>query len=136
MGIQMTRALTLVIAALFFSTGCYHATIVTGLAPSDVTIEKPWANAWIYGLVPPATFETAQKCPSGVARVETQLSFLNQVVGILTLGIYTPMEVKIQCAQRGTASLPVLKGGVDRVAALESAMRLSQKIRTPVFVSY
>jgi Bor protein len=136
MEMRMTRGLTLAIAALFFTTACYHATIDTGLTPSNVTVEKHWANGWIYGLVPPATIETAQKCPSGVARVETQLSFLNQLVSFLTIGIYTPMNVKIQCAQRGTALLPVLNGGIDKVAALESAIQLSQMARAPVFVAY
>jgi hypothetical protein len=33
-----------------------------------------------------------------VARVETQLSFANQLVGLLTLGIYTPMDIRVTCA--------------------------------------
>jgi hypothetical protein len=132
----MTRKFILAIAALVLGTACYHATIDTGLAPSNVTIEKHWASGWIFGLVPPATIETAQKCQSGVAKVETQLSFVNQLVSFLTIGIYTPMDVKIQCAQRGTASLPVVNGGSDKIAALESAIRLSREVGTPVFVEY
>jgi hypothetical protein len=31
--------------------------------------------------------------------VETQQSFANQLVGILTLGIYTPMDIRATCAQ-------------------------------------
>jgi hypothetical protein len=83
---------------LMFSAGCYHATVETGLTPSPVTIEKPWASGWIYGLVPPSTVETMAKCPNGAAKVETQLSFPNQLVNFLTLGIYTPMEIKVTCA--------------------------------------
>ena len=44
--------------------------------------------------MPPSTIETAQKCPNGVAKVETQQSFGNQLVGFLTLGIYTPMDIR------------------------------------------
>jgi len=32
-------------------------------------------------------------------RVETQQSFVNQLVGFLTLGIYTPMDLRATCAQ-------------------------------------
>jgi hypothetical protein len=39
-----------------------------------------------------------------VAKVETRHSFLNQLVGILTLGIYTPMHIKVTCAAGGSAS--------------------------------
>lgn len=79
-------------------TGCYHATIETGAAPSPTVVRKGCASGWIYGLVPPSTVSTASQCPNGVARVETQLSFVNQLVSYLTLGIYTPMEIVVTCA--------------------------------------
>lgn len=89
-------------AALLVSTAaCYHATIETGLAPSTTVIEKPFASAWIYGLVPPSTVETQAKCGSrGVSKVETQLSFVNMLVGFITLDIYTPMTIQVTCAAR------------------------------------
>ena len=96
-------ALFIICALLFF--GCYHATIETGMKPSTTTIEETFAASWIFGLVPPSTIATEAKCPNGVAKVETQLSFLNQLVGILTLGIYTPMEIKVTCAEKSTAHL-------------------------------
>ena len=80
--------------------GCYHATIDTGLQPAPETVEKKWASGWVYGLVPPSAVSTAAKCSGGVAKVETQLSFLNQVVSLLTLGIYTPMEIRATCATK------------------------------------
>lgn len=93
--IASVLALTLILPA------CYHATIETGLSPSPQTIENKWATGWVYGLVPPATVETMQRCPNGVARVETQLSFANQLVSLLTFGIYTPMEIVVTCAAGG-----------------------------------
>jgi len=93
----MRRAL--VLGALVFLGGCYHATIETGATPATTTLEKHWAAGWIYGLVPPSTVETQQKCPKGPAKVETQLSFPNMLVGYLTAGIYTPMDVVVTCAQ-------------------------------------
>ncbi|MGH7466761.1 MAG: Bor/Iss family lipoprotein [Longimicrobiales bacterium] len=48
------------------------------------SIKQPWAMSFIYGLVPPKTMETAQQCPDGVAKVDTQLSFLNGLVAALT----------------------------------------------------
>jgi hypothetical protein len=79
--------------------GCYHATVETGATPSTVVIDKPFASSWIYGLVPPETMSTAQRCPNGPAKVETQHTFVNELVGILTLGIYTPMQIRVTCAQ-------------------------------------
>ena len=91
------RSMRLLLApALVAAAGaCYHATVETGATPSNVTVEKAWASGWIYGLVPPSTVETASKCPNGAARIETQVSFANQLVNFLTLGIYSPMEIKV-----------------------------------------
>lgn len=95
----MRRLFVLSLATVLLA-GCYHATIETGLAPSPQTYDRAWAHGWLYGLVPPSTAETQQKCgPKGVAKVETQLTFANMLVGNLTLGIYTPMSIKATCAQ-------------------------------------
>ena len=82
-------------------TGCYHATVETGAPPSSVVIHKSFASGWLFGLVPPSTLETQSRCPNGPAKVETQLSFVNQLVSLLTLSIYTPMEIKVTCAAPG-----------------------------------
>jgi Bor protein len=92
-----------IVVTLIVTAGCYHATIDTGATPSTVVISKEWAAGWIYGLVPPSTVETASTCPNGVAKVETQLSFLNQLVAFLTFEIYTPMSIKVTCAAPRTA---------------------------------
>ena len=87
------------------SAGCYHAMVVTGKTPSTVVIDQPFASGWIYGLVPPKTVESAAGCPDGIAMVETELSFVNQLVSFLTFGIYTPMHIKVTCAMAGSASV-------------------------------
>jgi len=87
------------------ATGCYHATVETGLTPSSEVIEESFASGWIAGLVPPSTISAQAKCKHGVAKVETELSFLNQLVGALTLRIYTPMSIKVTCAASGTSMI-------------------------------
>ena len=89
--------------ALVTLTGCYVATIETGRAKLSKTISKPWASCWIYGLVPPTTIQTSADCPDGVAVVQTQHSFLNYLVGGLTFGIYTPIQIVVTCAEGGAS---------------------------------
>jgi hypothetical protein len=88
----------MLLATLLLS-GCYAAKIDTGRAPSNKVITKKFASCWVYGLVPPATVLTATECPEGVALVETQHSFLNYVVGAVTFGIYTPIQISVTCAE-------------------------------------
>ena len=135
--------LTLVAACFLF--GCYHATVVTGLKPSTETIEESFAASWIYGLVPPSTVATEAKCPNGVAKVETQLSFVNQFVGFLTLGIYTPMEIKVTCAEKSTSSLryegadiTLHSGATDKqfIEALMEAAEIAVREHRAAYVEY
>jgi hypothetical protein len=116
---RMLSRVAVIAATLVATAACYHATIDTGAAPSNQVISKDWAAGWIYGLVPPNTIETAAKCPNGVAKVETQLSFLNQLVAFLTLEIYTPMQIRVTCAATRTADMSV--SAADGSEAVASA---------------
>ena len=104
-----TKFLLVLTFCMIAITGCYTTTIETGLPASNMTITKNWATGWVYGLVPPKTVEAAAQCPHGVAKVMTQLSFPNQLVGALTLGIYTPMTIQVTCARASETSRVDLK---------------------------
>lgn len=98
----MRRIPLLLIAALLCG-GCYHVTVVTGAPTSPQLIDKPWQMSFVAGLVPPAELSTNPPCTQGVARVETERSFLNGLVGALTgfglpVGLVTPMHVTVTCA--------------------------------------
>jgi len=115
---RLTRTASLIVAA-FALSGCYHATIDTGLTPSGQTVKKEWAHSFIEGLVPPSVVETASKCPNGVAKVDTQLSFLNMLANAVTLGIYSPMTITVECAAARSASLDA--EGTNAVAVSRDA---------------
>ena len=93
---QQFTILMLVMSISFIS--CYNASVITDKTPSDVIIEKPWALSFVYGLIPPATIDASEKCKNGIAKVETELSFLNQLVSGLTGGLITPMHITVTCA--------------------------------------
>jgi hypothetical protein len=95
---RITTTMLFLAAAAVVASGCYRATIETGRTPSGQTVTRDWAHSFIAGLVPPSTVNTAAQCPNGVARVQTQLSFLNMVANVVTFGIYTPMTVEVHCA--------------------------------------
>ena len=127
------------VVAAFALTGCYHAVIQTGRPESSDVISIKWANSFVYGLVPPPVLETASRCTNGVAKVETQHSFLNGLVGIITFGIYTPIQLDVTCAARGTASAaPVIKVEQGRTAeqALSEAITIAAEQNTPVYVQF
>jgi len=127
------------VVAAFALTGCYHAVIQTGRPESTDVISIKWANGFIYGLVPPPMVETASRCTNGVAKVETQHSFLNGLAAVVTFGLYTPVQIDVTCAAPGTASAePVIKVEQGRSAAqaLSEAVQLSTEKNAPVYVQF
>jgi hypothetical protein len=127
--------LLLLAAAL---VGCFHATIDTGAKPSTVTIQKPWASGWIFGLVPPKIVETASQCTKGVAKVETQRSFVNMLVSFLTLSIYAPMDIRVTCAEGASGGTSLVVPDSASVAAWQTAIAAaadeSRNLGRPVFL--
>ena len=109
------------ISLLVVLAACYHATIDMGRPASPQVVEDQWADGWVLGLVPPKTVEVAGRCPNGVAKVETHLSFVNQLVGFLTIGIYTPMSIKVTCAASGSGAAGVESADItiDADASIE-----------------
>lgn len=101
----MKRSLPLLAGALLLGA-CYHATIENMPAPAAGIAQQGsaggqttdiWANSFIYGLVAPPAVDAKSKCPNGVSKVETQMTFVQGLVGMITSGIYTPMTISITC---------------------------------------
>ncbi|HEX6964972.1 MAG TPA: Bor family protein [Gemmatimonadaceae bacterium] len=132
------------IAVAVLLAGCYHAIVDTGRPPSSQVIDRPWSNSFIYGLVPPPVLETMAKCPNGVSKVETQHSFLNELVAVITAGIYTPMSIRVTCAGSGTSmnsNGQMLDVGANatpaaRRAVVEHAATMAVTTGQPVYVRF
>jgi len=126
------------------TTGCFHAQVTTGLPPGDVVWEDAFANSWIGGLVPPKMIDGEEVCESGVAMVDTDLSFLNQLVGAITMGIYTPMRIRVTCAASDMAldstesSVDVAQGASEGevVDAFEQAVESALETGETVYVRF
>lgn len=127
--------------ALVSSMACFHAIITTGRAESSTVVDKPWASGWVFGLVPPDPLDVSDQCKSGVAKVETQRSFLNALVSFITFQIYTPMDIKVTCAGAGMAPKTSMITPSDdtpsaRRDAMAQAVELAQKSGEPAFVKF
>lgn len=113
---RVLPCLALVLLVLVVA-GCYHSIIDTGLQPGRTAYHEKWETAWLVGLIP-AEVDAEGVCAGPWARVETQQSFLNGLVTMLTLGIYAPHEVEVVCAAGSGANrssdAPVHEGSLQR----------------------
>ncbi len=131
---------------MFALTSCYHAQITTDKEPSNNVIEEEWAHSFVFGLVPPNEVEASSECPNGVAKVETQISFLNGLVSGLTFNLYTPMSIKVTCAASDMANAELEKN-VDMTMTqnstneevadkIQEAADKSSQINKPVLIKF
>ena len=95
----------LVAPALALSA-CYHAVVETGRPAGSTVVTKRFQPGFVYGLVPPPPLNVATECPSGVAKVETEHSFVEGLVAGLTFGLFTPMSYIVTCASGGSSAIP------------------------------
>lgn len=102
---MLTRVrLGVAVAACVLLSGCWHQVVATGLAPGATTVKKPWTSTWILGLVEAKPINVRQECPGGVAFVASKHTVPNSLAAMITLGIWTPVDVTITCAG-GRASI-------------------------------
>ncbi len=94
---QMGRV-AVTLGLVIVTTGCYEHTYTIGQgAPAGPVVYDEWQNHWLDGLIGNKNHEIATLCPSGNATIHDEQSFLNGLVRVLTIGIYSPSTVTIRC---------------------------------------
>lgn len=93
----MRRKAFFTAAAAILLAGCYHVTVVTGVPAGNTVVDKPWQMSFVYGLVPPPELNVSAECAQGVATVETERTFVNGLVGVLSGNLVTPLHARITC---------------------------------------
>ncbi len=89
--------LTLVAAALLVTAaGCHtmRFELVNEPAASVVSEHKSY---FLWGLAPTMDVNVLDKCPNGAAAVREQTTFLDGLMGLPTLGIWSPRSTKYYC---------------------------------------
>jgi hypothetical protein len=90
----------LVLCAMFVVGCTHHVRIDFPNTMPSPNRQKHWVNGWLWHLVGGET-NVAHYCgDQPVHRIDVRKSFGNHLVSWLTLGIYTPMHVTVQCAER------------------------------------
>lgn len=98
-----TKRFAALVLCAVVGSGCYRADITTGLAPSGQVVEDEWVLGFVGGLAMVDDVD-ASACTNGIARVMTRQSFMNVLVNVLTGGIVSPMEARIECAAAPSAA--------------------------------
>jgi hypothetical protein len=107
-----TIGMTAMLAAAFLATGCYTTRFQTNLAPGGAKYEEK-GNFFLWGLVGEKEVDLKKLCPAGAARWQNQQTFVDGLLGFVTLGIYIPRTIDVEC----TAAKAGAVGDLDALVA-------------------
>jgi len=91
------RALAATLLALAL-TGCHTIRYDTGRPPSPRHVEQK-VHFFFWGLRGKPVIDLDAACPEGAARWKSQSTFGDWLLDVVTLGIYGPRTVVIECAE-------------------------------------
>lgn len=89
-------------AMLLGVSGCYKATFYKNASVVKGQEHEQWTDFFVFGTVGSEQIDVKEFCPTGEAAViRTGGNVGTQLVGALTIGIYTPRKVYVTCAADG-----------------------------------
>ena len=95
------KKMLLATAAGLLITGCAQQTFTVQNKPAAVAPRKPSPIISSFLGGQKKTVDAAKICggAENVVKTETQQTFVNGLLGFITLGIYTPLEARVYCSQ-------------------------------------
>ncbi len=87
------------VISIILLSGCAAQTFNINGAAGEVPTTQVSHHFFIAGIGQEKVLDAAEICGGvdKVVKVEAQLTFINGLLGLITLGIYTPRDAKIYC---------------------------------------
>ena len=82
-------------------TGCAQQTFTVQNKPAAVAPKETITHHFFVSGIGQKNCRCSQICggAENVVKTETQQTFVNGLLGFITLGIYTPLEARVYCSQ-------------------------------------
>jgi hypothetical protein len=86
-------------ALLVLVSGCFSVTSRPegGLRIATQPTYEQRQDFFLWGLVGESHIDTNKVCKHGVSQLQSQTTFVDGLLGVVTLGIYAPTSAKIWC---------------------------------------
>jgi hypothetical protein len=83
--------------AMLLLAGCYTVSYRTNLTGNEQFKEER-GDFFLWGLVGDKTVDLKALCPQGASRWKSQQTFVDGLLGLITIGIYIPRHVTVECS--------------------------------------
>ena len=93
----------ILITSLAIAQGCAEYQVrVPSEHPADINYQGGTMNAWFWGKWNSPQVMAAEECDiTGINDVLIKRNYLNDLISVITLGIYMPIEVNFRCLSAG-----------------------------------
>lgn len=93
-----TAAMTL--GLVLAATGCatHKVQYKNPSTPSGGPTQSAKQSFFLWGMVGGTEVDLQKTCPTGISQIESEFSVGDRFLTILTIGLYSPMTVNVQCA--------------------------------------
>ena len=95
----MWKSLVLAASLAGATTACDRVTYVNPNTTPSGVVQAQTGHFFIFGLVGSADIWANQMCPNGVARVVSKTTFIDAILGAITIDLYTPRTYEIECGR-------------------------------------
>ncbi len=95
----MRKASLALAATLMLAGACNKVTYVNPQVPRGGAVHEEKGNFFIFGLVGEKTIPVYQMCPNGVAQIQSRESFLDVILTVITVALYSPRSYEIECGR-------------------------------------
>lgn len=85
------------VLATAMASGCFNVTYTNPRLPPNGAVVEGTSSFFVAALVGDERVPVYQMCPQGVSQIETGLSFVDVVLTVVTLAIYTPRSYVVHC---------------------------------------
>ena len=95
------KKMLLATALALLITGCAQQTFTVQNKPAAVAPKKTITHHFFVLELAEENYRCSKICggAENVVKTETQQTFVNGLLGFITLGIYTPLEARVYCSQ-------------------------------------
>jgi hypothetical protein len=110
------------------ASGCYTNTMMTG-RPGDGMVRERSLNFFVAGLFGQEKVDLDAVCPQGVSRFGDLTTFTDGLLGMVTLGFYTPRTAEIECAaETNVESVPPTGAAPPAAIAPDAALPKGEEV--------
>ena len=130
----MKRTALLLLAVIAVgASGCYSTTLKNGKPIGDAPLEgdQRWHHGFVGGTSEASgPYQLSRICPEGWAEIQTETSFSNGLLDVVTLGLYNPQTVDVKCVA-GPAPRETASSALDPSQELSAPLRGALRQRRP-----